>query len=903
MPPSPSSWEEMRVPCFHFMLLSKYIFGGHKVVISYTVELCMSSNMLNILNQTSGRIYAMALDIHPIYKPIMCKYFETKKPEKKRKVRKNIPITKALCISRAASLCIEISCFNPATHQVCVFVLWFFSFWHFLAFCVFDFGGIYLGKDIQKDWLLPFFGPRDVNPEWIYYVFLAKGEEGKGLLIREKGTRFSTGLGRKGSETNYAIIHFFPGKLQEVLISFTLTENKQMLIYLPTNGRGGGFFFHSLTIRHCSHCENTLFSIFKALLVLNFFTCDLPCPLSEPGNENPMLYLAPHLFFIRCLPKSCFGNPCLSSNLSHKSPLKHGITMSHISLGSSLCHANVHMYMCVLTSTILSHPFIGPLKPIEYQFAVFSSKIFMQRQKHWMVLCFYFILVSKYQFSDLSPRVIQQSSNSQSLCRLQIECAKTSPHAKRQLRNSFFQFMMIHIFYFIPQWFNLIFSAYIWVSCNQTATVKCQGSSPANMSEAHTVCLEIFRLLAHICDFDLTQPMQLLLYFNGQMIIGPDSIIISAFLACSKHTLVSSGFSLLIFFPQSLKFYLNALASQIPPSTLMVKGLYDSTQYGTQNLGVMTLPVYVMSSEGLLLVGTTSCCEFIISCSEAVQWYILIVPFPQMLPTHSSCSTYHVELLPTHCIFHMTCSRFIEDPPPVKFLAFWLEVMETSYKVFKLWSVGVCFCLSRLYLSCWCLLNYHLSITGFHPPNGHSAPSVLSTDVVSTLHMDIRDVGSIPTGHIFFSEFHMKKEQNWIDYSMRTANFIDSKSQADHDSFRYEKKEQKIKVIISTPPCAHPFIFMYLNANEESTQKLHNSVQNMILSCAEYYIILCRITNHAVQNMMSCCAEKCLKELKFLKRNSSAEKLTPLTYKTKSSLQESQPFLTNLSDKYYFDGD
>ncbi|KNZ59374.1 hypothetical protein VP01_1747g1 [Puccinia sorghi] len=55
----------------------------------------------------------------------------------------------------------------------------------------------------------------------------------------------------------------------------------------------------------------------------------------------------------------------------------------------------------------------------------------------------------------------------------------------------------------------------------------------------------------------------------------------------------------------------------------------------------------------------------------------------------------------------------------------------------------VWFCFSRHYHNCWCLLNYHLSMTGFHPPNGyfidtrrinlplhsHSSPSVLGTVV------------------------------------------------------------------------------------------------------------------------------------------------------------------------------
>ena len=82
-------------------------------------------------------------------------------------------------------------------------------------------------------------------------------------------------------------------------------------------------------------------------------------------------------------------------------------------------------------------------------------------------------------------------------------------------------------------------------------------------------------------------------------------------------------------------------------------------------------------------------------------------------------------------------------------------------------NVGLWFCFSSLYHNCWCLQYYHLSFTGIHPPIGyfidtssihwpihsHSYPSVLST-VVSTLDMDIRDVGSIPTGHIFFSELH-----------------------------------------------------------------------------------------------------------------------------------------------------
>ncbi|KNZ51789.1 hypothetical protein VP01_380g3 [Puccinia sorghi] len=47
----------------------------------------------------------------------------------------------------------------------------------------------------------------------------------------------------------------------------------------------------------------------------------------------------------------------------------------------------------------------------------------------------------------------------------------------------------------------------------------------------------------------------------------------------------------------------------------------------------------------------------------------------------------------------------------------------------------------------WFLLHYHLSITGFHPPNMNFIDTM-----VSTLDMDIRDMGSIPL--IFFSEFH-----------------------------------------------------------------------------------------------------------------------------------------------------
>ncbi|KNZ44318.1 hypothetical protein VP01_928g2 [Puccinia sorghi] len=43
----------------------------------------------------------------------------------------------------------------------------------------------------------------------------------------------------------------------------------------------------------------------------------------------------------RFLPESCFGHPCLSSSLSHKYYLKHGMNMSPISLGPSLCHTNV----------------------------------------------------------------------------------------------------------------------------------------------------------------------------------------------------------------------------------------------------------------------------------------------------------------------------------------------------------------------------------------------------------------------------------------------------------------------------------------------------------------------------------------------------------------------------------
>ncbi|KNZ55204.1 hypothetical protein VP01_273g2 [Puccinia sorghi] len=41
--------------------------------------------------------------------------------------------------------------------------------------------------------------------------------------------------------------------------------------------------------------------------------------------------------------------------------------------------------------------------------------------------------------------------------------------------------------------------------------------------------------------------------------------------------------------------------------------------------------------------------------------------------------------------------------------------------------VGVWFCFSRRYHNCGCLLHCHMSITGFHPPNGCSSPSVLST--------------------------------------------------------------------------------------------------------------------------------------------------------------------------------
>ncbi|KNZ47625.1 hypothetical protein VP01_626g1 [Puccinia sorghi] len=68
--------------------------------------------------------------------------------------------------------------------------------------------------------------------------------------------------------------------------------------------------------------------------------------------------------------------------------------------------------------------------------------------------------------------------------------------------------------------------------------------------------------------------------------------------------------------------------------------------------------------------------------------------------------------------------------------------------------VGVWFCFFRCYHNFWRLLNYHLSITGFHPPNGYFHRHHFLSKVISTLEMDIRDVGSIPTGHIFFSKFH-----------------------------------------------------------------------------------------------------------------------------------------------------
>lgn len=70
--------------------------------------------------------------------------------------------------------------------------------------------------------------------------------------------------------------------------------------------------------------------------------------------------------------------------------------------------------------------------------------------------------------------------------------------------------------------------------------------------------------------------------------------------------------------------------------------------------------------------------------------------------------------------------------------------------------------------SYWILVLSYLSITGFHPPNGylidtssihwpshsHPFPSFLNT-VVSSLEMEIRDLGLISTGHILSSEFHI----------------------------------------------------------------------------------------------------------------------------------------------------
>ncbi|KNZ52974.1 hypothetical protein VP01_337g1 [Puccinia sorghi] len=54
--------------CFHFILVSKYIFCGHEVVISFPqwfnlfLKLIYATNMLNVPNQISGSIYMMALD-------------------------------------------------------------------------------------------------------------------------------------------------------------------------------------------------------------------------------------------------------------------------------------------------------------------------------------------------------------------------------------------------------------------------------------------------------------------------------------------------------------------------------------------------------------------------------------------------------------------------------------------------------------------------------------------------------------------------------------------------------------------------------------------------------------------------------------------------------------------------
>ncbi|KNZ54208.1 hypothetical protein VP01_3009g1 [Puccinia sorghi] len=61
----------------------------------------------------------------------------------------------------------------------------------------------------------------------------------------------------------------------------------------------------------------------------------------------------------------------------------------------------------------------------------------------------------------------------------------------------------------------------------------------------------------------------------------------------------------------------------------------------------------------LLLVGTTICCEFIINSMHPVCYQHMILA-TQLLNCHSVTSTTSVvDLLPTHCIYYMTCSRLM----------------------------------------------------------------------------------------------------------------------------------------------------------------------------------------------------------------------------------------------------
>ncbi|KNZ53375.1 putative signal peptide protein [Puccinia sorghi] len=87
----------------------------------------------------------------------------------------------------------------------------------------------------------------------------------------------------------------------------------------------------------------------------------------------------------------------------------------------------------------------------------------------------------------------------------------------------------------------------------------------------------------------------------------------------------------------------------------------------------------------------------------------------------------------------------------------------------------------EFYHKLWCLIHYHLSITGFCPPNRYFVDtsstrpiqSHLST-VVSTLDMEIRDLGLISTGHIFFSDCHTNTQAHAIVIHVRDIRKFDA---------------------------------------------------------------------------------------------------------------------------------